>query len=386
MPAAAPLSCYAVTAPGLEPILAAELAGLGLDVGESDEGGVAFTSGPEGLADALLGLRTANRVTVRLASFTAKGFAELERHAAKVPWGQVLPPGAAVHFRVTSKKSKLYHEDAIAERLERAAVLAIRGSEAIRSATSAEILEDDVREVPRVQRIVVRVFRDEVTLSADASGALLHRRGWRLETAKAPLRETLAAALLLGVGYDGSVPLTDPLAGSGTIPIEAALIARRIAPGKLRRFAAEAWPIVGAAPFAAARLRADARELPKSPVTIEGHDRDAGAILAAINNARRAGVLQDVSFTRAALSHLTPRAGPGWIVTNPPWGVRIGERQKLRDLYAAIGNAVHAARPDWRVALLTTERMLAAQTGLELVERWKSSSGGVNVRCFASES
>jgi putative N6-adenine-specific DNA methylase len=302
-----------------------------------------------------------------------------------VPWAQVLPPGAAVHFRVTSKKSKLYHEDAIAERLERAAVLAIRGSEAIRSATSAEILEDDVREVPRVQRIVVRVFRDEVTLSADASGALLHRRGWRLETAKAPLRETLAAALLLGVGYDGSVPLTDPLSGSGTIPIEAALIARRIAPGKLRRFAAEAWPIVGAAPFAAARLRAEARELPKSPVAIEGHDRDAGAILAAINNARRAGVLQDVSFTRAALSHLTPRAGPGWIVTNPPWGVRIGERKQLRDLYAAIGNAVHAARPDWRVALLTTERMLAAQTGLELVERWKSSSGGVNVRCFASE-
>lgn len=385
MPAPTPLGCYAVTAPGLEPILAAELTGLGLAVGDLDEGGVAFTASPDGLADALLGLRTANRVTVRLATFTAKGFAELERHAAKVPWTQVLPPGAAVHFRVTSKKSKLYHEDAIAERLERAAVLAIRGSEAIRSATSAEILEDDVREVPRVQRIVVRVFRDEVTLSADASGALLHRRGWRLETAKAPLRETLAAALLLGVGYDGSVSLTDPLSGSGTIPIEAALIARRIAPGKLRRFAAEAWPMVGIDPFTTARARAEARELTKSPVMIEGHDRDAGAILAAINNARRAGVLQDVSFTRAALSHLTPRAGPGWIVTNPPWGVRIGERQKLRDLYAAIGNAVHGARPDWHVALLTTERMFAAHTGLELVERWKSSSGGVTLRCFASE-
>src|SRR5207247_3043905 len=137
---------------------------------------------------------------------------------------------------------------------------------------------------------VVRLLRDECTVSADSSGALLHMRGYRQAVAKAPLRETLAAALLLAAEWRGDTPLVDPLCGSGTIPIEAALIARRMAPGARRRFACLDWPQFPRETFADALADAEARSLPRSAVVIQGSDRDAGAIEAAGANAERAGV------------------------------------------------------------------------------------------------
>lgn len=383
------LTCWAVTAPGVETLAAGELARLGLATGETEPGGVEFTASPAGLVAALLWLRTANRVTVRLASFRATSFAELEKHAKRVPWGDVIPAGAAVHFRVTSKKSKLYHQDGIAERLERAALAAMPGLEAIRAPSAAELLEDDVTMVPRVQRIIVRVFRDEVTLSADASGALLHLRGWRQAVAKAPLRETLAAALLLASGWtDGTTPggpLLDPFCGSGTIAIEAAQWARRMAPGRARRFAAEAWPGFGPAwaqQWIMSRTHAANGELARTPVEIVGHDRDAGAILSAKANAQRAGVVLDVAFTRQPMSQLAPADGPGWIVTNPPYGARIGERTALRDLYATLGRLHHERRPDWSLTMLSADRMLEAQLRTRLVEVLRTTNGGIPVRAM----
>ncbi|MBK7593680.1 MAG: hypothetical protein IPJ11_00200 [Gemmatimonadetes bacterium] len=215
MPLPAILPCWAVTAPGAELLAAAELRALGIEPGETEPGGVAFDATAGQLADALLWLRTAVRVTVRLASFTAKSFAELERHGKGVDWASVIPPGTAVHFRVTSKKSKLYHEDGIAERLERSLFAAVSGLTTVRAPSTAEALEDDVSALPPVLRIVVRVHRDVVTLSADAAGGLLHRRGWRQAVAKAPMRETLAATLLLASGWTPTEPLLDPMCGSG---------------------------------------------------------------------------------------------------------------------------------------------------------------------------
>lgn len=383
MASLAPLSCYATTAPGLEAVLVDELGALG-HAAVPESGGATFTASREELAGALLRLRSASRLLVRIAEFRARTFAELERHGGQVDWATVVPTGMAVHFRVTSKKSRLYHQDAIAERLERCVMAAIGGATAVRAPAEAEERESDVAALPEVQRFVVRVFRDAVTISADASGALLHRRGWRQDVARAPLRETLAAAMLLGSGWRGEVPLFDPFMGSGTIPIEAALLARNIAPGRGRRFAAESWPMLGTGVFLVARTRAAGEELARTPVAIGGSDRDPGATFAAIANAERAGVVLDVALTRATVSELPRDEGRGLLLTNPPYGVRVGERTALRSLYAALGNVLREQRPNWQLAMLVNDRVLQGQVGVPLREVWRTTNGGIDVRLVAS--
>ena len=179
-------SCYAVTPPGVEALTASELAQVAIVPGALVPGGVEFEATTQQLYAANLELRTASRIVVRMAEFPARAFYELERKAKRVPWGEFLAPGSPVRFRVTSRKSRLYHLDGIAERLRNC----VNGT----SLATDETEEDsDAAE----QLFVVRVLRDIVTISADSSGALLHRRGYRLAGAKAPLRETLAAAMLL---------------------------------------------------------------------------------------------------------------------------------------------------------------------------------------------
>lgn len=357
-----PFSCYAIVAPGLEAITARELEALGLVPDVTEPGGVEFQATREQLYAANLRLRTASRIVVRIARFHARTFFELERHAARVPWAEFMAPGAAVAFHVTSRKSKLYHHGAIEERLARAATG--RGSEP--GGPSA--------------LFVVRVLRDQVTISADSSGELLHRRGYRQATAKAPLRETLAAAMLLASGWDGVAPLVDPFAGSGTIPIEAALIARRIAPGLQRRFAFEHWPRFDAAAWERVRARAASEVLAAAPGPIIGADRDAGAIRAATGNAERAGVSADVEWRRAPLSTLAPPRGRGWLITNPPYGVRVGERRRLDELYAELGAIARERLAGWTLGLLSASRELEARTGLALAEAWHTTNGGIPVR------
>ena len=200
-----PLTCFASCAIGLESILARELGALegsdGVRIGRSEPGGVQFSTDLGGVYASNLHLRTASRVIVRLGSFHAASFHELERRARRLPWSEFVSPAARVEFRVTSRKSRLYHQEAIAQRLQ-ALVL---GSSATSSTTE--------------QVVAVRLFRDQCTISIDSSGELLHRRGYRQATGKAPMRETLAAAMLVAAGWDGSGPLVDPLCGSGTIPI-----------------------------------------------------------------------------------------------------------------------------------------------------------------------
>jgi putative N6-adenine-specific DNA methylase len=354
------LECFAVAAPGIEKITAHELKTLGVTGIATDTGGVAFGATHAQVAEANLRLRTAGRVLVRVARFRARTFFELERHATKLEWGQWLGAGVAPTFDVTSKKSKLYHERGIAQRLTEAAGRAAVGAPS--------------------QLFVVRVHRDEFTVSIDSSGELLHRRGYRQETAKAPMRETLAAAMLLGAGWEGQAPLVDPMCGSGTIPIEAALIARGMAPGLGREFAFMQWPGFDAEAWRAVHARAESEVRPRSPVTIMGSDRDAGAVAAARENATRAGVAEDVRFHEAPLSALAAEGGPGFVVSNPPYGVRVGEEARLRDLYATLGKLVVQRLDGWTVALLTANPRLDHATGLDWREVFRTTNGGIPVR------
>jgi Predicted N6-adenine-specific DNA methylase len=193
------LSCFAIVTPGLESFAIAEAQALGL-APVAEPGGFAWQGTAESALLANVGLRIASRVLVRLSSFEARSFAELERHARRIEWARVIAPGESVRFRVTCKKSKLYHSDAVAQRLADAVKRALPGVRA----EGSSIGEDDADDVPEdAALIVVRLMRDRCTVSADSSGALLHRRGSRLASTKAPLRETIAAGMLAASGWAG---------------------------------------------------------------------------------------------------------------------------------------------------------------------------------------
>jgi putative N6-adenine-specific DNA methylase len=252
-------------------------------------------------------------------------------------------------------------------------------------AEKREAEEEDVEDA-EAQLFIVRVHRDEVTVSADSSGALLHLRGYRQAVAKAPLRETLAAAMLLGSGWRGDSPLVDPMCGSGTLPIEAALIARRIAPGLARAsgeprdYALLRWPGFDAARWVETVERARTAAAPSAAAPILGSDRDAGAVEAATANAARAGVSDDVRFDARPLSAIEPPSGPGLLIANPPYGVRVGESDALRDLYAALGRVARDRAPGWTLALLSADRKLEGQVGVAFREAVRTSNGGIPVR------
>ncbi len=401
-------SFFAVTAPGLEALTAQELQRLNL-LPTVESGGVAFQGDLDALYRANLHLRTASRVLVRMGDFNAAAFSELRKKASRLDWARYLVPGQPVAIRATSKASKLYHADAVAERIA-GAIADSLGQPIVRQKLGDEeaanppcmeggscaslrsphlgILpgaqvspEVGSRERPS-QLVVVQLSHNHCTVSVDSSGELLHRRGYRQAVAKAPLRETLAAALLLAAPWDTATPLIDPFCGSGTVPIEAALLALGIAPGRQRRFAFMSWPgfdekrwmTLLAESQAAMRI-----ELPPG-CQIIASDRDAGAVRMAQENAARAGVAQHIQFTCQAVSAIRPTTAPGWIITNPPYGVRVSSNKDLRNLYAQLGNVLRTQCRSWHVAILCNDQALLAQTRLTLDTSFSLLNGGIKVR------
>lgn len=369
---------FAVAAPGLAPLVADELRALEIPIEDESPAGVLFRATTASLLHANLWSRLASRIVVRLAEFTARDFAALEKHGARVPWTRVIAPGAVVRFRVTCKKSRLYHSDAVAERLAKAVLKAVPSASIRERARVDDDGEDDVAEE---QLILVRFDHDVCVISADSSGELLHRRGWRQAIAKAPLRETLAAAMLTAAEWTAETPLVDPFCGSGTIGIEAALRARNIAPGLHRAFAMEQWPGVSAGMVSMHRAAAAAQARPSTGVPIVLSDRDAGACAAALSNAERAGVLDDVEIVQCALSDvdLASVAERGLVLTNPPYGLRISDGADLRGLYARLGEVVKAGGPEWRVGMLVPDQRYAMQTGIVFATALKTGNGGIPV-------
>lgn len=375
---------FAVTAPGIEPFARQELAAFGItaslpqQTGPSGEardesGGVEFVGGLTAVYRSNLHLRTANRVLVRLGDFAAENFIDLRKRAAALPWEHYLLPGQPVAMRVSCHKSRLYHSDAVAER-----VAAAVGDHLGQSSDLVKF--DETADAP-TQLVIVRILRDRCTISIDSSGPLLHRRGYRLETAKAPLRETLAAGLLLASGWDAAAPLIDPFCGSGTLAIEAALLARRIAPGKSRRFAFMNWPIFEPTLWEKSMAEAAARELPACAPLLAS-DRDEGAIRISQANAQRAGVFENIQFSCKAFSDLEPPAGPGWLVTNPPYGIRVSPSHDLRNLYTRLGDVLRALCPGWQVGILCSDEILVGHTRLPLNNSLPLVNGGIPVTFF----
>lgn len=369
------LELFVPTTPGLEPALVDELDALGVGPIDVEPGGVSLSGGLDLVGKLNLHLATASSVLATLGSFRATALGEFERKAALLDWTPFLREGQSVEFRVTTRKSRLYHTGAIAERLGNAA----------RGVVPGVHIGDGSNEHPDApQRFVVRGVRDRWIIRADSSGEHLHRRGYRLETGRAPLRESIAAGVLRLSGWDPETPLVDPLCGSGTFVIEAALRACRRAPGDHRPFAFQRWDGFDADGWATQRASALSVIRP-APAPLVGSDRDAGAVAAARANAERAGIAGSVQFAHQAVSSLSApdSANPGAIVCNPPWGRRVGGSRDLRDLYARLGQVARRGFSGWRMVVVSPDPKLVAQLDRRVRSIARIPVGGVSVGVWA---
>lgn len=346
--------------PGLAPALLRECQALGWPA-RAEEGGVAFAQDPTRLVEANLRLRSASRVWLRLASFPAHDLDALRRGLESADPRAVVGP-VALSLSGAVEGSRLGRVDRLLESAERAW--------RVRSVDSED-----------AQAVLLRIERDVCTVSVDTSGELLYRRGYRQEISRAPLRETLGAGLLILAGYSGTEALWDPLCGSGTIPIEAALIALRRAPGSGRGFAFERWPGFSADALRAIRERVSAEALAKATSPIWGTDLHAGSLGTARRNARRAGVLDALRLERqdATKPTLSPPAETGLVVANLPYGIRVGEKRELEALYRGLSQMLRQRLPRWRVALFVAKESPTRALELEVEQRVAISNGGI--RC-----
>jgi putative N6-adenine-specific DNA methylase len=366
MPAS--LELFAACQPGVEPFLIDELKALGATP-QANRGGVAFTGDMKLLLRCGLWLGTASHLLVRIATFRCRALGELERKAAELPWRDWLRAAVPLAVQATTRGSRVYHTGAAAERIENAIPRALG-----RTPPSAPPDAD------AVARVHVR-FRDDVcTVSLDATSTPLHRRGYRLDGRKAPLREDLAHALVLASGWQPGQALLDPFCGSGTILVEAAAIARGLAPGRLRPpplqhlacFPSELWQeVLG-------------ERRPATPSLLAGGDRDAGAVAATHANAERAGVAGDLVLHEGAFTSqpwLQPDAAPatGVLVTNPPFGVRVPKADDLLPLYQTLGHRAQRLGSGWRIAILAHDVRLARRTCLPLRAAFTTKHGGLSV-------
>jgi putative N6-adenine-specific DNA methylase len=373
---------FAPCAPGLEPALAQELAALGADDIQPTAGGVAFKGKLDVGYAANLWLRTANRVLLRLAAFGARRPEDLFRHAAQLPWELWLSSDVPLRFEVTAFESWLKRDDLIEETL-RSAIQKRLAEQQLDTAVAHRAPGGDADDL---QRVLIRIERDRVTLSLDASGDHLHRRGYRQATAKAPLRENLAAGALLLAGYDGTMPLCDPMCGSGTFAIEGALIARRLPPGLDRRFLFERWPSFRAATWEFLKRKAMEASLAQPPAPITARDENGGAVRASLANAERAGVRDSVALSQADFfKEAAPGDMAGLIALNPPYGVRIGDEASTLALFRRMGQKLKQAYPGWRYVILAPSNALTDALGLPVSSRVLIPHGGLKITLVFGE-
>ncbi|MCC7012391.1 MAG: RNA methyltransferase [Planctomycetes bacterium] len=368
---------FATCAPGLEPVLHEELKTLGLSKVERQTGGVYFEGS---LADALranLWLRTAIRVLMRVARFEAKDADALYERAREVDWNRFVRPEGTLIVDAHSKESALDHTLFIEQRVKDAIVDAVRAKHGTRPSVAKENADLGV---------YAHLFRDRCTLLVDTSGESLHKRGWRAFQGRAPLAETFAAALVLLSKWNGRAPLIDPFCGSGTLLVEAAWIAENRAPGLLRAsFGLERWSESEAA--LAARLRSEARAAQRpSKALLVGRDRDPKTIQGAMENVDAAGLAGRIALDVGEALELEPRKGwNAWLLSNLPYGGRIGDQREVTELYRRFGRWLREHCAGFHVGLLVERGKLSATLALSNPVHHPILNGGLECEFLLSE-
>ncbi len=353
--------CFAVTPPGAEGLCATELASLGIEA-KAQAGGVVFEAIARDLYRANLWSRVASRVLVRIGEFKCRDFPTLYKQLVKLPWGRFIRPGQTCGVRVSCQTSRLTHSGRIAETVLTALGKALGGSRA-----------DSVTE----QLIFIRIENDICMVSIDSSGELLHRRGYRKAMVAAPLRENLAAVILLKLGYDGSQVLIDAMTGSGTFAIEAALIAAGTAPGRLRKFSFMDWPHYRPNVWTLCLQEAGAKA--ENSAAILAVDRNPLAVAAARKNACAAAVEARIQFEEGLMEDLQAPSAEGILVMNPPYGERLGDVERLRPVYADFGRLCRGSFKDWTIGWISAHRKFEREVQIGCQRLWSFSNGGIRV-------
>ena len=329
---------------GLEAVLKKEIIDLGYDVTLVEDGRITFFGDEEAVSRANVFLRSAERILIKVGSFHAETFEELFQGTRSLPWEEFIPSdGKFWVAKAASVKSKLFSPSDIQSIMKKAMVERLKG------VYHVSWFEEDGAPFP------VRVFlmKDEVTVGLDTTGESLHKRGYRKLTAKAPIAENLAASMIMLTPWRGDRILVDPFCGSGTFPIEAAMMAASMAPGMNRSFTAEDWPsVVGKRNWYDAVD--EAREMVDLQIEtdIQGYDIDDAMVSIARENAKLAGVDKLIHFQRRPLSQLSHPKKYGFLITNPPYGERLEEKSALPALYKELG-ARYAALDSWSMYLIT---------------------------------
>lgn len=361
----------ATTAFGLEAVVKRELEQLGYPPVRTENGFVEFTGGPEAVARTNLWLRSADRVVIVVGRFRAVTFDELFEGTKALPWPDLLPEDAVFPVDGKSLKSVLSSVPACQRIVKKAIVesLALRYKRELFDETGA------------TYSIEVSLLKDEVTLTLDTSGVGLHKRGYRMLTAVAPIRETLAAALVQLSRWQPHRPFADPLCGSGTIAVEAALIGRNQAPGLMRDFAAERWPICLPQVWRDARAEAEAAVQRDVEIDITASDIDPEVLSLARFHVKKAGVADCVRIERQDVADFAPPRPYGCIVTNPPYGERIGEKKTVDALYRTMGEALRAQKK-WSVFVITSATDFERLYGARADKKRKLYNGRIQTNLY----
>lgn len=330
---------------GMEAVLKREIIDLGYDITESADGRITFYGDEEAVCRANVFLRSAERVLIKIGSFHAESFEELFEGTKSLPWEEYIPENGKFWVaKAASVKSKLFSPSDIQSIMKKAMVERLKG------VYHTNWFQEDGDSFP----LRVFILKDEVTIGLDTTGESLHKRGYRKLTAKAPIAENLAAGLIMLTPWNKDRILVDPFCGSGTIPIEAAMMAAGIAPGMNRSFTAETWEHIIEKKLWYEAVDEAGDSIDTSIKTdIQGYDLDENMVAIARENARLAGVDKLIHFQQRDVAKLSHPKKYGFLITNPPYGERLEEKENLPALYKVIGER-YRALDSWSMYLITS--------------------------------
>lgn len=366
------MELIATSAFGLEKVVYKELKALNFWVTKTENGRVTFESDELGICRANLWLRTADRVLLKLAEFEASTFDQLFDEVQKIDWAEYIEAESAFPVKADSHDSILHSEPAIQSIVKKAIVEKLKKKYKLQQFPENKAL----------CQIIIKINKNQCLVSLDTSGIALHKRGYREEAASAPIKETLAAAIILLSDWDpkqNKQPLIDPFCGSGTIPIEAAMIAQNRAPGLLRNFSSQEWNWIGEKNWQTALREAQEKFNPQEKFNIIGFDNDENSIKIAENNMHKAQLnrikFEEKNFHNIKLNN----KDNGCVITNPPYGERMQSQQSIANLYETLGENFKNL-PDWSLHLITSYNNFEKKFGKKADKNRKLFNG--KIQCY----
>ncbi|TLS35211.1 THUMP domain-containing class I SAM-dependent RNA methyltransferase [Pseudalkalibacillus caeni] len=362
----------ATAAMGLESLVAREVRELGFENVTVENGKVTYESDELGICRSNYWLRTADRVKLKVAEFKATSFEQLFEQTKALPWADFLPENAEFPVIGKSVKSQLYSVPDCQAIVKKAVV------ESLKEKYNVSWFDED----GPLYRIEIAIHKDNAVISIDTSGSGLHKRGYRYLHSAAPLKETMAAAMIMLTNWNANKPFIDPFCGSGTLPIEAAMIGQNIAPGFNRNFVSEDWEWIGKKKWEEAMIETEDLAKYDQPLEIMGSDIDHKMVELSKNNSMEAGFGDMLSFKQMQVTDLNPKQKYGVLIGNPPYGERLGEKAEVEEMYRKMGEAFRHRLDTWSVYILTSHPKFQELYGKKATKNRKLYNGDIKTHFY----